>query len=113
MLRHRSALKIEIEKSGAVATGAAVEKNDLSTRYALDVQFSCTLNEWITFLYRIEASPSLFEVGRAGITRGEGEGSNISGTLKLVSATPSFPESALPLALPTDGDTDATPVANP
>lgn len=73
---------------------AAIEKDDLGTRYMLDVQFSCTLSEWAAFVYRIEASPSLFEVGRAGLTRAQDQGMNVSGSLRLVSATPPVPVSA-------------------
>ena len=48
------------------------EADEFTKRYALDIQFECTLEAWVDFVTRIETSPSLYQVLRATMAvRGE------------------------------------------
>ena len=73
-----------------------VETTGLATGYALDVQFDCTLEEWVEFIYRIESSTSLYGVVRAGLAQQENEPSRLRGSLRLVSATPQITPTGSP-----------------
>ena len=62
----------------------AVETNPLVKRYPLDVQFECTLEEWVDFVIRIESSPSLFQVVRANLSVSEDSSDKLKGLLRVV-----------------------------
>lgn len=65
----------------------AVEANPLVTRYSLDVQFACALEEWVDFVIRIESSPSLFQVVRASLSVSEDSPGKLKGTLRIMGTT--------------------------
>lgn len=62
-----------------------VETEAMSKRYALEVRFSGTLEEWIDFVMRIESSPSLYTIGKAGLSVQEDIRDRLEGTLRVVS----------------------------
>jgi Tfp pilus assembly protein PilO len=62
------------------------EADEISRRYALDVRFACAPEEWADFVYRLETSPSLFEVQRATLARQEDTPDQLAGSLRVVSA---------------------------
>ena len=82
---------------------SAVEETDLEKRYSLDVQFVCTMEQWVGFIHRVESSTSLYEVTRASLSRQEDVPSQLDGFLRLVSATPQSSGVTLP---PTPGTGD-------
>ena len=61
------------------------EADERSRRYPLDVRFTCTPEEWAEFVYRLETSPSLFEVLRASLGRKEETPDQLSGSLRVMS----------------------------
>ncbi len=62
-----------------------VESTETEKRYALDVRFECTLEEWVDFVYRLETSPSLYDVVRAGLAVDEEQRDRLEGTLRVQS----------------------------
>ena len=64
----------------------ATEQGGGSKRYALEVRFECTLDEWVDFIHRLETSPSLYEVIRAGLATQEDVPEKLQGYLRVVSA---------------------------
>jgi hypothetical protein len=62
------------------------EVDELSRRYVLDVRFACTPEEWAEFVYRLETSPSLFEVLRASLASQDDTPDQLAGSLRVVSA---------------------------
>jgi hypothetical protein len=76
------------------------EADALSRRYALDIRFECTPEEWAEFVYRLETSTSLFEVLRASLARQDDTPDRLGGSLRVVSAALQAPSAAPPAALP-------------
>jgi len=64
----------------------AVEADEVAKRYPLEVRFQCTLDQWVDFVFRIDSSPSLFEVIRAGLSRQEDRPDRLNGYLRVMSA---------------------------
>ena len=62
----------------------AVEVGPSILRYPLDIQFECTLEEWVDLVSKIEASPSLYQVERAGLSAQEGVPDRLKGSLRVV-----------------------------
>lgn len=79
-LADESQLRVEIKPLPA-------EPTELTIRYSLDVQFDCTLEEWVDFVIKVEASPSLFQVARAGLTVQEEMPDRLKATLRLTSTS--------------------------
>ena len=75
------------------------EGDDAIRRYALDVQFECTLEEWVDFLIELEGSPSLFQVVRSTLATQEDTPDRLKGSLRVMSAalrpTPTEPRAEL------------------
>jgi hypothetical protein len=90
----------ELARQGHVLVGEikplATETVESAKRYALEVRFQCTMEEWLGFVHAIERSPSLYEIVRAGLGRQEEAQDRLEGYLRLESAailaqTPSPP----------------------
>ena len=62
----------------------AVEANPLLKRYPLDVQFECTLEEWVDFVIRVESSPSPFQIVRATLAVQAETADHLKGSLRVV-----------------------------
>lgn len=62
-----------------------VETEDTFKRYTFEARFQCVLDEWIEFVYRVESSPSLYEVVRAGLSVPEERPERLDGTLRIMS----------------------------
>jgi hypothetical protein len=62
-----------------------VETEAVSKRYALEVRFDCTLEEWVDFVMRIETSPSLYTIAKAGLSVQEDIRDRLEGNLRVVS----------------------------
>jgi len=62
-----------------------VETEAVSKRYALEVRFDCTFEEWVDFVTRIESSPSLYTIGKAGLSIQEDTRDRLEGYLRVVS----------------------------
>lgn len=62
----------------------AVEANTLMKRHPLDVQFECTLEEWVDFVIRVESSPSLFQIVRAALGVQSDVPDRLKGSLRVV-----------------------------
>lgn len=72
-----------------------VEAGERVTRYALEARFECKLDAWTEFVYRVEASPSLFQVVRAGLSVREEKPDRLEGYLRVASvAVPAKPARA-------------------
>lgn len=63
-----------------------VETTDTTKRYALEIRFDCQLDEWVDLVFRIETSPSLYEVVRATLAVAEDHPERLVGSLRVVSA---------------------------
>ena len=63
----------------------ASELGERMQRYALDVRIECTLQEWVDLLFRVETSPALFEVVRAGLSIPENSPDHLEGYLRVAS----------------------------
>ncbi len=85
LLKEVEATASESHVSVGEITPLPVESDEAGTRYGFEVKFECTPEAWVEFLYRIEASPSLFEVARGGVSVKEGAAA-LEGTVRLVSA---------------------------
>ena len=104
-LAHRSGVEL------AEVKPLAVERNEFTSRYPLDVRFQCTLEEWVDFLTAIETSPSLFLVERAGLVMREETADKLDATLRIASESIRPQESgAKPQARLMDQHADATRV---
>lgn len=64
----------------------ATESDELVSRYSLEVQFECTLEEWVDFVTGIEASPSLIEIARASLAVQEDVPDRLKASLRMTSA---------------------------
>jgi len=64
-----------------------VETDETSKRYVLEVRFACTLEDWITFVHRLETSPSLYTIVRAGLSKEEERPEGLEGFLRVMSTT--------------------------
>ena len=64
----------------------AVEENALMKRYPMDVQFECTLEEWVDFVIRVESSPSLFQIVRASMAVQSEHADRLKASLRVVGA---------------------------
>ena len=62
----------------------AIETNPLLKRYPLDVQFECTLEEWVDFVIRVESSSSLFQIVRAALAVQRDVPDRLKGSLRVV-----------------------------
>ena len=62
------------------------EGDESTRRYSLDVQFDCTLEEWVDFIIEVEASPSLFQIVRSTLAMQEDVPDRLKGSLRVVSA---------------------------
>lgn len=63
------------------------EGDEAARRYALDVRFEATMEEWVELLYRIETSPFLFEVVRAEMATQEETPQRLRGQLRVMSVS--------------------------
>ena len=63
----------------------AVESTDTTAKYALELKFECTPEEWVELVYRIETAPSLFEVIKASLSTKEDKPDQLEGFLRVVS----------------------------
>ena len=63
-----------------------VEQNPLMKRYPMDVQFECTIEEWVDFVIRVESSPSLFQIVRATMAVQSEHADRLKGSLRVVGA---------------------------
>ena len=63
------------------------ESTEFAKRYSLEVRFACTLDDWATFLYHLETSPSLYEIVRAGLSSKEETPDLLDAYLRLTSIT--------------------------
>lgn len=79
-----------------------VESDERVRRYTLDVRFNGTLEEWVTFVFSLETSPSLFEIMRAGVSVPEESPDQLDATLRVMSALVS------PQAIPAPPEEDDT-----
>jgi Tfp pilus assembly protein PilO len=61
------------------------EGDETTRRYSLDVQFDCTLEEWVDFIIEVEASPSLFQIVRSTLATQEDAPDRLKGSLRVVS----------------------------
>ncbi|MBI4598500.1 MAG: hypothetical protein HY737_08900 [Candidatus Omnitrophica bacterium] len=61
----------------------ATETTDAATRYALEIRFECTPEDWAGFIYHLETSPALFDVQRAGLSRKPDSQDQLEGTLRI------------------------------
>ena len=62
------------------------EQAEFSKRYALEVRFQATLEQWVAFVFNIEMSPSLYGVVRAGLSVQPEHPDQLEGSLRLESA---------------------------
>ena len=62
----------------------AVEADSLMKRYPLDVQFECTLEEWVDMVIQLESSPSLFQIVRSSLSVEEETPDRLKGSLRVV-----------------------------
>lgn len=60
---------------------------ELTRRHALDVRFECTTEECVDFLFRIETSPSLFEIVRASLAVNPETQDRLQGSLRVATST--------------------------
>lgn len=56
-----------------------------ATRYVLDVRFDCDTSQWVEFVYRLEASPSLFAIQQAGLSVAPEAPDRLQGFLRVSS----------------------------
>ena len=61
------------------------ESDEFTKRYALDIQFECTLEEWVDFVTRVETSPSLYQVLRATMAVREETPDRLAASLRVAS----------------------------
>ena len=64
-----------------------VETSGPAKHYSLEVRFECTLEEWVDFVFRLQSSPSLYEVARASLSAQEETPDRLVASLRLVSAS--------------------------
>ena len=64
----------------------APETTESTKRYTLEVRFACTMEEWVDFIYRIETSPSLYQVVRASLTKQQEIEDRLAGYVRVVSS---------------------------
>jgi len=64
-----------------------VQTDRAISRYSLDVQFGCTLEQWAEFLFHIETSPSLYEVEQARLSAQEDNAEQLEGHLRVVTTS--------------------------
>lgn len=76
----------------------ASQKDELSTRYALDIQFECTLEGWVDFVTRVETSPSLYQIQRATLLVSEDIPDRLTASLRVFSKSVRSPSPSGPLA---------------
>lgn len=62
-----------------------VESDGPTKDYSLELRFNCTLDQWVDVVFRLESSPSLFEVIRAGLSTQEERPGQLAGYLRVVS----------------------------
>lgn len=70
----------------------AVETDGVARRYALDVRFAATPEQWADFIYRIEASPSLYAIERASLERSDESKEQVDGYLRITTTMVGTPE---------------------
>jgi hypothetical protein len=87
----------------------AVEADPLSKRHSLDVQFECTLEEWVDFVTRIERSPSLYQVVRAGLSIQDEAPDRLTASLRVASKSVKARETTTPAGLGGGNVATATP----
>ncbi|MBI4323248.1 MAG: hypothetical protein HY596_03120 [Candidatus Omnitrophica bacterium] len=58
---------------------------EASPTFAIEVEYKGSLQEWVHFVYLLQASRSLFEVERATVARMEEGSSQVQGSLRLTS----------------------------
>jgi len=59
------------------------ETSEFYTEYGLEVQFECNLTAWITFVYLVEDSPSLFVIKKGALTLSESQSDLLKGYLRI------------------------------
>lgn len=65
----------------------AVEAGEFSKQYSIDVEFDCTLEEWVDFIVNIESSTSLYEIVRSSLAVQDDVPDRLKATLRVVSAS--------------------------
>lgn len=63
-----------------------VQTDDALKRYTVEIRFDGLLEEWVEFVFRVETSPSLYEILRATLTVPEEHPDRVAGVLRVVSA---------------------------
>lgn len=89
-------LEVLVSQSGLILNEIKPLPTDISDtarRYALEIRFQCTLEQWVNFVYRIETSSALYEIVRAGLLTKEELPDRLEGFLQVVTTVP-VPESA-------------------
>ena len=76
----------------------AVDRDEFTSRYPLEVRFAATLEQWVDLVIGIETSPSLFVVDQAALVMREEAADRLEGTLRIVSESLRPPESGAPQA---------------
>ena len=66
-----------------------IEGESTIKQFVFDVQFECSLEQWVDFIYEVETSASLYEIARAGLSMPEEGADRLEGYVRLVSAVPS------------------------
>lgn len=60
------------------------EADEVIKRYLLEVRFACTPQQWAEFVFRIETSPSLYEVVRANLSVQDDQPELLEGYLRVM-----------------------------
>lgn len=86
LLKDVETLASESHVTMAEVKPLAMEATETAKRYALEMRFECTPEEWIEFIYQLETSPNLFDVQRASLSRKPETPDRLEGTLRVSSA---------------------------
>ena len=62
-----------------------IETSETLKRYTLEVRFTGLLDEWIELVFRIETSPSLYDIVRATLAVSESGPGQLDGSLRVMS----------------------------
>ena len=74
------------------------ESDEFTKRYALEIQFECTLEEWVDFVTRVETSPSLYQVLRATMAVREETPDRLAASLRVASKAVRVRDAERPIA---------------
>ena len=65
----------------------STESGETTQEHVVEIKFDCVPEEWLEFLYRIETSPSLFAVARAGLSLKADVPDRLDGFLRVTSTS--------------------------